>query len=54
MFSKKELDATKKAAEIKINEILNDDSEKLSDLEYIRNLQTLITLKDAAENTEGF
>ena len=54
MFTKVELDATKRATEVKIEEILNDDSDKYSDVEYIQNLQTLIKLKDSAENKKGF
>ncbi len=47
MFTKKELDATIKVADLKIEEILKSDQG--SDLDYIRNLQTLSTLKNAAE-----
>ena len=53
MFLKKELEDTKKLAELKIQEILNDD-DKYSDFQYIQNLQTLIKLKDASEKCEGF
>ena len=46
MFTKKELEATKDYCERKINDLLNKDGG--SDLDYVRNLQTLVTLKDAA------
>jgi len=49
MFSKKELEVTRATAEMKINDISNDDSDKYSDVEYIRNLQTLHKLKDAVD-----
>jgi len=53
MFFKKELDATKRLCELKIQEVLND-TDKRTDVEYIRDLQVLILMKDAAEKQEGF
>ena len=47
MFTDKELEATKKFAGRKIKDIINKEGG--SDLDYIRDLQTLITLKGAAE-----
>jgi hypothetical protein len=46
MFDDKELDATEKYCDRKIDDILNKDGG--SDIDYIRSLQTLITLKNAA------
>ena len=47
MFTDKELEAVKDISGRKIDEILN--KEEGSDFDYIRNLQTLVKLKDAAE-----
>jgi hypothetical protein len=46
MFTDKELEATVDYCDRKIDDLLNNEGG--SDLDYIRNLQTLITLKDAA------
>ena len=54
MHTKKELEITKVTAEIKINDILNEDVGIRSNLQYINDLQALVTLKNAAQNTEGF
>ena len=52
MFSKKELDKTKKLCERKIEDILLEKADfAVNDL---RDLQTLFKLKDAAEQKEGF
>jgi len=51
MFTKNELETTKRVAERKIDEILNDDKEFTVD--SLRDLQTLAKLKDAAEKKEG-
>jgi len=48
MFTEKELEITQDFCEQKIEDILNAD--RGSDSEYIRNLQTLITLKSAADS----
>ena len=48
MFADKELEATKNLAGRKIKDIINKEGG--SDLDYIRNLQTLITLKETAES----
>jgi len=45
MFTDKELEATKDYCDRKMDEILNKEGG--SDIDYIRNLQTLVTLKDA-------
>ena len=46
MFADKELEAIKDYCDRKINDILNKEGG--SDADYIRNLQTLVTLEDAA------
>ena len=46
MFADKELEGTIDYCERKIDDILNKEGG--SDADYIRNLQTLVTLKDAA------
>ena len=46
MFTDNELKTIDDVAERKMNDILNKGEG--SDLDYIRNLQTLVTLKDAA------
>jgi len=46
MFTDKELETIKDVSERKIDGILNKDGG--SDVDYIRNLQTLMTLKEAA------
>jgi len=46
MFSEKELKGTVDTIDRKMDDALN--SEKGSDADYIRNLQTLVTLKSAA------
>lgn len=45
MFTDKELEVTKDYCEHKIDDILNKEGG--SDIDYIHNLQTLITLRDA-------
>ena len=47
MFYDKELEVTKDYCERKIEDVLNKAGG--SDIDYIRNLQTLITLKDSAD-----
>ena len=47
MHTKKELETIKNMTNVKINETLN--SNEGTDLDYIRNLQTLIKLKDTTE-----
>ena len=52
MFTNKELEVTKDYIKRKKNDILN--SEGGSDLDYIKNLQTLIVLENAVdEKTKG-
>jgi len=46
MFTDNELKATKDFADRKINDLLN--SEEGTDADYIKNLQTLIKLREAA------
>ena len=46
MFTDKELEGTVDYCERKIDDILNKEGG--SDADYIRNLQTLVTLKEAA------
>jgi len=53
MHTKKELEITKATSELKINDILNEDVGIRSNLQYINDLQALITLKNAAENING-
>jgi hypothetical protein len=48
IFLKKELEGTKALANVKIKEILEKDDEHFS-ADDLRNLQTLVQLKDAAE-----
>jgi len=48
MFSKKELQTTKTYIERKKNDILN--SKKGSDIDYIKDLQTLIVLENVVDN----
>ncbi|MFA5036951.1 MAG: hypothetical protein WC479_07230 [Candidatus Izemoplasmatales bacterium] len=47
MFTKKELEAIRDVGRVKFNDILQ--SNKGSDADYIRDLQTLISLRNAAE-----
>jgi len=47
MFTNEELKKTKEVCELKINDVLERSDG--SDLDYIRDLQTLIGLKDMAE-----
>jgi len=47
MHTKKELEIIKNMANVKINETLHNN--KGTDLDYIRDLQTLVKLKDNAE-----
>ena len=47
MFSDKELQGTKDHIERKMDDVLNDD--RGSDLDYIKNIQTLITLGNACD-----
>ena len=51
MFTDKELKGTEDFCECKIEDVLNGEGG--SDTDYIRNLQTLITLKDAANQRVG-
>jgi len=51
LFLKKELEGTKRLATAKINEILQKGDEEFS-ADDLRDLQTLIRLKDAAEKTK--
>ena len=46
MFTDNELDATVEYCDRKIDDVL--DKEGGSDIDYIRDLQTLVTLKDTA------
>lgn len=50
MFTKKEIKATKKVCDRKLTDLLK--SKEGSDADYIRNLQTLIQVKDAAEKMQ--
>ena len=50
MFTDNELEATKDICESKIKDILNKEGG--SDLDYIRNLQSLVILKDASVKKE--
>ena len=52
MFSKKELEITKKYCERKIEDILLEKQDFMD--EDLRDLETLFTLKNAAEQKEGF
>jgi len=54
MFFKKEVESIKRFSEVKINDILTDESGKYTDLQYIQNLQTFVKLKDAAEKEEPY
>ena len=51
MFTEKELEGTKKMAQVKINEIM--DSKEEFTVDSLRDLQTLIILKDAADKKKG-
>jgi len=51
MFTNKELETTIDIANRKIDDILNKEGG--SDADYIRDLQTLVTLKNAAEKQNG-
>ena len=51
MFTNKELETTIDIANRKIADILNKEGG--SDADYIRDLQTLVTLKNAAEKQNG-
>jgi len=51
VFTEKELEATKRVIKAKKEKLLN--SEEGSDADYIRNLQTLIKLENAADEKEG-
>jgi len=48
MFFKKECEDTARLCEVKIHDTL-DAGDKLSDLEYIQTLITLVSIKNAAE-----
>jgi hypothetical protein len=54
MLFKKELEDTKRLCEVKIHDILTDESGKYTDLQYIQNLQTLVKLKDTAEKKKAY
>lgn len=51
MFTKKELESVKRVADVKIDDILNNDKEFTADT--LRDLETLMKLKDAAEKRKG-
>ena len=53
MFTDDELKATATIADRKIKDMLGDGGKGLSDLEFIQNLQTLTSLKAAAENNQA-
>ena len=51
MFTKKELESVKQIAEVKIDDILHHAKDFTA--ESLRDLQTLMKLKDAAEKRKG-